>query len=174
MSLTAKVRRRLGRELRNSSPLKEVGSRLSASEKRIAAEHERLDRQIARIDRHMERAEAQAKRLDRLAQTMSTVQERLKPTEEITRLRDLDHERMTSQVRALEERVGKLEEQLADGTVVADTESTQRSISLLDEVRREHEQIRVRMQVITWYEERLRRVESSLLALYDGDPRHPV
>ena len=45
---------------------------------------------------------------------------------------------------------------------------------LLEEVRTEHARIRARMQVVSAYEERLRRVEESVAELYEGDRRHPV
>jgi chromosome segregation ATPase len=171
--LTARFRRRLGRELRETTALKEVRAGLQAVEKRTAAEHDRLDRQL-------ERAERQVKRVDKLTETLAAVQERLGPIEGIFRVREVDHERMSSQLAALEARVGRLEEHLADHALVSgsdaglDAEGRATATSLLDEIRREHEQIRVRMQVITWYEERLRRVEASLVSLYDGDRRHPV
>jgi len=38
----------------------------------------------------------------------------------------------------------------------------------LGQIRREHEQIRIRMQIIASYEERLRRVDESLVSLYEG------
>ena len=46
--------------------------------------------------------------------------------------------------------------------------------TLLDEVRTEHARIRARMQVVSAYEERLRRVEESVTELFDGDRRHLV
>jgi hypothetical protein len=46
--------------------------------------------------------------------------------------------------------------------------------TLLDDVRTEHERIRARMQVVSAYEERLRRVEESVTELFDGDRRHLV
>ena len=45
---------------------------------------------------------------------------------------------------------------------------------LLDEVRTEHARVRARMQVVSAYEERLRRVEESVAELFDGDRRHQV
>jgi hypothetical protein len=46
--------------------------------------------------------------------------------------------------------------------------------TLLDDVRTEHARIRARMQVVSAYEERLRRVEESVTELFDGDRRHLV
>ena len=171
MGVSDMIRRRIGRQLRDSGALREVRDTVRATEKKMATEHTRVDRHIERTERQAER---QAKRLDQLAEALASVQERLQPAEQIARLREVDHERMCSQVAALEARVARLEQLQSDGPLVADAEATAASTSLLDEIRREHEQIRVRMQIITWYEERLRRVESSLLALYEGDRRHPV
>ena len=55
-----------------------------------------------------------------------------------------------------------------------DDESVAEGRGLLDEVRTEHARIRARMQVVSAYEERLRRVEESVAELYEGDRRHPV
>ena len=54
------------------------------------------------------------------------------------------------------------------------TRSSPRPSALVDDVRTEHARIRARMQVISAYEERLRRVEESVAELYEGDPRHLV
>jgi hypothetical protein len=70
--------------------------------------------------------------------------------------------------------MGALEERLQTGTFVADDASMAQARSLVDEVRREHEQVRVRMQLVSHYEERLRRVEQALAGLHGGDPRQPV
>ena len=40
-------------------------------------------------------------------------------------------------------------------------------------MRREHDQARVRFQVISAYEERLRRLEAAVVEMYDGDIRNP-
>ena len=169
MSLTDRIRRRIGRQLRDSGALREVRDSARVAETRIAREQARLDKRI-------ERAEQQGKRIDRLTETIAAMQQRFGPVEGIAHVREVDHVRMSSQLAALEARVGRLEQHLSDGVIVGELDADGRATatSLLDEIRREHEQIRVRMQVITWYEERLRRVEASLTALYDGDRRHPV
>ena len=76
-------------------------------------------------------------------------------------------------------RLADLEQLLADSAsgVTAkrpDDEQLAAGRSLLDEVRTEHARIRARMQVVSAYEERLRRVEESVTELFDGDRRHLV
>jgi hypothetical protein len=74
----------------------------------------------------------------------------------------------------LEERLGELAERLDSGVFVAEPAEQVEARSLVEEVRREHQQIRTRMQIISQYEERLRRVEESLGALTDADHRRLV
>ena len=78
---------------------------------------------------------------------------------------------------ALEQRMGRIEELLGTGTFVADDAEQAEARSLVEEVRREHEQVRVRMQIISHYEERLRRLEATVAGLSDlteGEARHLV
>jgi hypothetical protein len=77
-------------------------------------------------------------------------------------------------VGVLEERLGELAARLESGAFVAEPAEQAEARSLVEEIRREHQQIRVRMQVVSQYEERLRRVEESLLALTDADHRRLV
>ncbi len=61
-----------------------------------------------------------------------------------------------------------------DERVALDDESVAEGRGLLDEVRSEHARISALMQVVSSYEERLRRVEESVAEPYEGDRRHPV
>ena len=106
--------------------------------------------------------EARAKELER-AETLDTA----------------ERERRDAQFGTLEVRLGDLEQRLADaraehGGAPLDDAALAEGRGLLDEVRTEHARIRARMQVVSAYEERLRRVEESVAELYEGDPRHPV
>jgi hypothetical protein len=116
----------------------------------------------------------QAKQIDALTKSLAGVKEQLKPLAAAENTRVVEHGRLRVQVGVFEERMGRLEQRLESGSFVADDASMAEARSLVDEVRKEHEQARVRMQVVSHYEERLRRVEEGLSALYKGDVRHPV
>jgi hypothetical protein len=109
----------------------------------------------------------QAKQIDALTKGLASVKERLRPVE-------VEHGRLRVQVGVVEERMGRLEQRLESGSFVADDASMAEARSLVDEVRKEHEQARVRMQIVSHYEERLRRVEEALVGLHGEDVRHPV
>ena len=80
----------------------------------------------------------------------------------------VDLERISHQLRAVEQRL----DAAAAGTDGAPTSPADPD-GLLAEVRREHEQIRVRFQMMSRYEERLRRLEDAVVKLYGGDLRGP-
>ena len=109
-----------------------------------------------------------------MTKRLAELERRFEPFEKASNLRSLEHGRFSLQIGAVEERLGTVEQRLADGHLVADDASMTVARSIIDEVRREHEQIRVRMQIISSYEERLRRVEETAAQLYDGDARHQV
>jgi len=145
----------------------------------------RLERQGHRLDkqRHLletQRVEQQGQRrivaeLGReVRAAIKDIRERLVPMQRDISIRDLEHSNLRTQLATLEERLGPIEEVLSDGRLVPAEGDAAEALTVLDAVRREHEQIRVRMQVISAYEERLRRVEASVIALYDGDHRHQV
>ena len=73
----------------------------------------------------------------------------------------------------IEERMGRLEERLRGEDLAGDADDRAEARSLVAEIRREHEQVRIRMQVIGQYEERLRRLEDAVVKMYQGDVRHP-
>jgi chromosome segregation ATPase len=118
-----------------------------------------------------------AKRLDRLSGRLDTITEQLRPLTIASNHRDAEHELLTAQMGALQERMGEIEERLGTGTFVADDDERAEARSLVDEIRHEHQQIRVRMQIISHYEERLRRLEGTVSGLSDlteGEARHLV
>jgi hypothetical protein len=88
----------------------------------------------------------------------------------MSKRRNVEHSRVTVQMGAFEERMGRLEELLGSQAPVTDGASEVGQ----DAIRREQEQARVRMQIVSHYEERLRRVEEAVSKLYDGDARHKV
>jgi chromosome segregation ATPase len=170
------LRSRVGNALRNSSALREVRA---AAEKRAAALETRVEAADLRIGRYARQTdqlrgliEAQAKQIAQLRETTKELQKYVQAATKSDRIRELDHNRIMSQVGALEERVGRLEQRLSDTTLVSGDADVGEGRALLEEMRREHEQARARFQTISWYEERLRRVEASLASLYEGDARH--
>jgi DNA repair exonuclease SbcCD ATPase subunit len=165
VNVTTPVRQRLGRAVRKSAPMRELRAELAIQ----VAQNERL---AARSDRLLRE---QGKKLDEMTRSVSRLQERVGPLEHAAGNHDADLSRSTGQIEAIEQRLATLEDHpLVDGPLTTDDESTAEARTLLSEVRHEHAQIRARMQLITWYEERLRRVEATLTDLYDGDARHPV
>jgi hypothetical protein len=80
----------------------------------------------------------------------------------------VDLERISHQLRAVEQRL----DAAAAGTDDAPASPADPD-GLLAEVRREHAQIRVRFQMMSRYEERLRRLEDAVVKLYGGDLRGP-
>ena len=118
--------------------------------------------------------ERQGKKVDRIAARLGDFERLFEPIEKASGLRALEHGRFSYQIGAMEKRVGGLEQRMSDGRFVAESEEEAEARRLIDEIRREHEQIRVRMQVISAYEERLRRVEATVAELDDGDLRHQV
>jgi len=126
----------------------------------------RLDKQRSQLDR-------QARDIADLKAKVETLRKRIHPVELASNHREVEHGNLAIQVGVWEERLGRLEQRVSGETFTADEAETAEARSLVEEVRREHEQVRVRMQVIAQYEERLRRLESAVVGLYDGDVRHP-
>ena len=127
---------------------------------RLAKQRGQLDRQSAQI------AE--------LKSAVTALGKRLHPVEHASRHREVEHGGLAIQIGVVEGRIGLIEERLRGGEpVIAEEDEWAEARSLLELVRREHEQIRVRMQVIAQYEERLRRLEDAVVKSYQGDVRHP-
>ncbi len=80
---------------------------------------------------------------------------------------DRDLARIGPQVAALEERVEALRERLEPPAVATAAEADQ-ARSLLDDVRREHARVRVRVTSLTRYEERIRQLEDAVAVLGEG------
>lgn len=141
----------------------------------------RLDKQRARLDRAA-KVDAQLRgqllklqdRLSRQQESIKELRRELGPVQHDQRQREVDYVRAMQQLGALETRVGRLEERLEPDRFTADDESLREARSLVDTVRREHDQVRVRFQIISAYEERMRRLEAAVIDMYDGDVRHPI
>jgi hypothetical protein len=100
--------------------------------------------------------------------------ERARPLEREARTRLVQHGRMSVQLGMVEQRLGRLEEQLSTGVLTGDDAAQAEARTIVDVVRREHEQVRVRLQLVSHYEERLRRVEAAIESIAEGDVRRVV
>jgi chromosome segregation ATPase len=173
--LTTRVRRKLGRLRRG----RQTEARVAALTKQLAAaqaRNEKLAKQLeaatTRLDKHSITAERHARKIDSLERNVTAMRERQRPFELSSKYREVEHSRMTVNLAAVEERLAVLEQRAADAPLAAGDDAEARS--LLEAVRREHEQIRVRMQIIAQYEERLRRVEAAIEGLDEEDVRRMV
>jgi septation ring formation regulator EzrA len=170
-------RRRLARFRpgRSTTPVEDPLAGLTS---RVERQRHRLDKQRHLLDTQRLEQQTQRRILAELGRevraAIKDLREKLVPMQRDITIRDLEHSNLRAQLATLEERLGPIEEVLSDGRLVAAEGDAAEALTVLDAVRREHEQIRVRMQIISAYEERLRRVEASVIALYDGDHRHQV
>jgi hypothetical protein len=83
----------------------------------------------------------------------------------------VDLDCIASDLRAIEER---LDAGTAGAAPVSgDDDANADARRVLDEVRAEHARIRARLQVVSRYEERIRRLEEAVVKLYGGDLRGP-
>ena len=126
----------------------------------------------SRVDEHERRSARQGELLKELKEKV-TYLDRARTMEASER------ERRDAQFGTIEVRLAELEQRVHDARSPAegtapDAAELAEAHALVDDVRTEHARIRARMQVISAYEERLRRVEESLAELYEGDPRHLV
>ena len=135
-------------------------TQLAAVEKRLGA----VEKRLGAVD----------ERLSTLTATTKRLEGSFKPFERASALREVEHGRFSAQFGAVEQRLGRLEQAAADGRITGTEDSIRAATDVLDAVRREHEQVRVRLQIISAYEERLRRVESAVVSLVDDDPRQQV
>jgi chromosome segregation ATPase len=133
----------------------------------------------ARVDDHQQRFARQEERLKDLQKGLKDLQARVAYLDRARTMESSERERRDAQFGTIEVRLADLEQRLRDarghidGTRV-DREALDEAGSLVEDVRTEHARIRARMQVVSAYEERLRRVEESVAELYEGDPRHLV
>jgi hypothetical protein len=126
---------------------------------RLDAVLKRLDRQRRVIKEHGERIGKHERRLANVEKT--------------TRLLVLDFARIELQLGALEAKVERVASRRDAAPVTGTTDDVTEARNVVELVQREHEQIRARFQIITRYEERLRRVEDSLVASQDAEAEPP-
>jgi chromosome segregation ATPase len=159
-SLVSRARRRLGALRKTRVMVRDLRRQSNAQGK----EQAKLQAQVAKLTTQVERID----------KTIASLAPKVEPYVKASDLRALEHGRFSLQLGAAEERLGDLEQRISDRPHTVGEGTLPEAQELLDAVRREHQQIRVRMQIISAYEERLRRVEETCSALFDGDPRHLV
>jgi chromosome segregation ATPase len=142
--LRKRISDRIGRMIdwRINNPL--AGNRLFEAYRsldehgRLVGEHERARRDFGRRLADMERRFGEVERLQRWSGN--------------------ELERIIPQIAAQESQLESLREKLA-AVPLADRPQLDESRSLIDEIRREHSQIRVRLTAVAQYEDRLRKLE---------------
>lgn len=117
-------------------------------------EGNRLFNLYGMVDAHERRLDEQRQRLDRLA----TLERRFREVEKAQHWSANELERIIPQIAAQESQLESLREKLA-ALPAADQPQIDESRTLIDEIRREHSQIRVRLTAIAQYEDRLRKLE---------------
>jgi chromosome segregation ATPase len=178
-SATGKRAAQWRRQLRRLRPTRALVGRIDTRVDRTMRQQEslqtRLERQAATIARQNTQLERLARQLEKLQGTVSQLRERSRPLEEEANTRFVQHSRMSVQLGMLERRMGELEERLATGTVTGDDAAREEARGIVELVRREHEQVRIRLQLVSHYEERLRRIEAAIESIAEaGDVRRMV
>jgi chromosome segregation ATPase len=112
--------------------------RLLDEHRRVVGEHERARRDLGRRLAEVERRFGEIERLQRWSAN--------------------ELERIIPQIASQESQLESLREKLA-AVPLADRPQIDESRSLIDEIRREHSQIRVRLTAVAQYEDRLRKLE---------------
>ena len=114
-------------------------------------------------------------RLPRFGRTVHTLRERAERQHE--RIAELERElkRVSPQLAALEERLEDLRQRLEVPDLDASQGDRAEARSLIEEVRREHAQVRARISAATVFEERLRVLEAhARIDSSTGRPLPPV
>lgn len=146
-----RVRRRLGRLRRKVVDPYDLTGR----QRRLK---ERVDRQAKQI------ADTKAA-MAQLRSTQTTLGKRVHTVELASEHREREHRNLTIQVGRCQEMLGDFEERLRQERFVSEPAEEAEARRLVDEIRSEHERIRVRMQAVAQYEDRLRRIEAAIADL---------
>jgi chromosome segregation ATPase len=123
-------------------------------------EGNRLYQLYGSVDDHQRQlAEVQEARHD-LGRRLGDLERRYNEVERLQRWSANELERIIPQVAAQEAQLETLREKLA-AVPAAERPEIDESRSLIDEIRREHSQIRVRLTAVAQYEDRLRKLEDN-------------
>jgi hypothetical protein len=101
-------------------------------------------------------------RLDRIAKRTDRVEKATRLTAKDAELHVREVNRIGPQLAALEDKVEDLRQALEATPRIDSDDDVREAQTLIDLIRREHKQIRLRLSAVTTYEERLRRVEDRL------------
>jgi chromosome segregation ATPase len=135
----AATKRMVRAVIRPRSRIEALEARLAEVTSQVASQQGRLQRHRQRLDGHRDRLDVVEGKVANLAVVFA---------------------RLEHQVAALEVRAGSAD---ADPVALLATDAEMgEARRLLDEVEREHARIRTRFQVVTRYEERVRRLEEAL------------
>ncbi len=118
-------------------------------------EGNRLFELYGTVEVHERRLDEQKERLDR---RLANFERRFREVERLQHWSANELERIIPQVAAQESQLESLREKLA-AVPAADRPQIDESRALIDEIRREHSQIRVRLTAVAQYEDRLRKLE---------------
>jgi chromosome segregation ATPase len=118
-------------------------------------EGNRLFELYGTVDAHEHRLAEQKERLDR---RLGDFERRFREVERLQHWSANELERIIPQIAAQESQLESLREKLA-AVPAADNPQIEESRSLVEEIRREHSQIRVRLTAVAQYEDRLRKLE---------------
>jgi chromosome segregation ATPase len=139
------------------------------SDQRLEAIEERLKKQAERLEHQRSELKQQRQRLDKAEQRLERQRTRMRRQVESDEAVKVGLSRLTAVYPVLEQQISSFEtrlQQLLDATAGGGLEATDAERAearrLLDEVQREHSQIRVRFGVISRYEERVRRLEAAI------------
>lgn len=133
------------------------------------AELEALQRDVQKLRQRSARLPRLRRRVENLGQRLrnqgASLREQRRMTSslagQMATLRT-DFDRMANQIAATETRIEWVRERVDPEVFEGTTEERAQARQLIEEIRREHAQIRVRFQVVSNYEERLSRVENAL------------
>lgn len=142
---------------------------IGSSDQRLLAIEERLTKQAERLDAQRAELKRQGERLEKAEQRVERQRTRLREQLESQEALNIDLTRLSVVYPVLQQQMSSYEtrlQQLLDATASDSLEASDgervEARSLLEEVRREHSQIRVRFGVISRYEERVRRLEAAV------------
>ena len=143
---------------------------LTTNRTRIAELETRISQQRRLLSDVRQALRDQRGRLGRFRSKLDTLSERLENLTGTVKQLRVGYARVDSQMNAVELRLASLEStdeeprDAADGQPEAVTASR-----VLDEIRQEHSRVRTRFQVMTNYEERIRRLEAALGPTADSE-----
>lgn len=121
-------------------------------------EGNRLYRLYGSVDEHERHVRELRESRDALARRLGDLERRFNEIAKLQRWSAGELERIIPQIGSQESQLESLREKLA-AAPPADRPEIEESRSLIEEIRREHSQIRVRLTAVAQYEDRLRKLE---------------